>query len=316
MEKQDKPLVSIICTVYNHESFITQCLDGFIAQRTNFPFEIIVHDDASTDNTKAIIKNYEMKYPDLFNNIYQTENQFIKKDVNIWADIMFPKAKGKYIALCEGDDYWTDPNKLQKQVDFLEANVNASLVFSNCHVDVKGVLKTSNLKYPNYFTFREYLNQYNAIPTCTMVFRKDNLLFDDRTINLLRGSPVGDFPLRFILGEIGDFIFLSDSMAVYRKHDNGVSTFFHNSNHYLGILKMYQNLNIYFNYKYDYFLGLHLQNIYERLFYAFCKEKSTFAACRVFLKACLNPNGGFLGLTQVLNILKHGIKEFLLLRGN
>ncbi len=130
----DVPLVSIICATYNHELFIKDTIEGFIKQQTNFSFEIIIHDDASTDNSKLIIKEYESKYPHLFNNIYQIENQFSNKDVSIWADIMFPKAQGKYIALCEGDDYWTDPYKLQKQVDFLEHDKSYVMVFHDIDV--------------------------------------------------------------------------------------------------------------------------------------------------------------------------------------
>lgn len=115
------PLVSIVCITYNHEPFIRQCLDGFMMQKTNFKFEVLINDDASTDKTADIIREYETKYPDIIKSIYQTENQYSKGN-HPWFDILFPITKGKYIALCEGDDYWIDPLKLQKQVDFLEKN--------------------------------------------------------------------------------------------------------------------------------------------------------------------------------------------------
>ena len=121
MEKINEPLVSIICPTFNHEEYIRKTLYSFLSQKTNFSFEIIVHDDASTDKTLEIVKEFELNYPNLFNNIYQTDNQF-SKDPSSVSRIMFAKAKGKYIALCEGDDYWIDPYKLQKQVDFLEKN--------------------------------------------------------------------------------------------------------------------------------------------------------------------------------------------------
>ena len=104
--------VSICCVTYNHENFLRQCLDGFVMQKTNFQFEILVHEDASTDGTEEIVKLYEEKYPNLFRCVYQSENQFLKQ--NTLVNILFKMAKGKYIALCEGDDYWTDPYKLQK----------------------------------------------------------------------------------------------------------------------------------------------------------------------------------------------------------
>lgn len=122
-------LVSICCITYNHERFIRQCLDGFLMQKTGFEFEILIHDDASTDGTAHIIREYEQKYPDIIKPIYQNENQY-SKGIPISITYNFPRAKGKYIALCEGDDYWTDPCKLQKQVDFLEHNPEYSIC---CH---------------------------------------------------------------------------------------------------------------------------------------------------------------------------------------
>ena len=106
------PLVSICCITYNHEKFIKDAIEGFLMQKTDFPIEILIHDDASTDGTTEIIKKYEKEYPDLIHAVYQTENQYSqgKKVFPILAN----QASGKYIALCEGDDYWTDPLKLQK----------------------------------------------------------------------------------------------------------------------------------------------------------------------------------------------------------
>ena len=113
-------MVSICCITYNQEKFIRQALDGFLMQKTNFKYEIIIHDDASTDNTANIILEYEKKYPDIIKPIYQTENQYSKgKKPTL---ITYKAAQGKYIALCEGDDYWIDENKLQLQVDYMEKN--------------------------------------------------------------------------------------------------------------------------------------------------------------------------------------------------
>ena len=120
------PLVSIRCLVYNHEPYLRQCLDGFVMQQTTFPFEAIVHDDASTDGSAAILREYAEKYPDIIKPIYETENQWGKGTISKSMDAaMHPNSK--YIASCEGDDYWTDPNKLQIQVDFLENHPDFSL---------------------------------------------------------------------------------------------------------------------------------------------------------------------------------------------
>ena len=123
-------LVSVCVITYNHCDYIRQCFDGILMQQTNFPFEIIVNDDCSTDGTAEIIKEYELNHPTLFKVTYQKENQYSKGVRGMFPKFCFPRAKGKYIALCEGDDYWTDPLKLQKQVDFLESNLDYVLV---CH---------------------------------------------------------------------------------------------------------------------------------------------------------------------------------------
>ena len=125
-------LVSIRCITYNHESYIRDCLEGFVIQNTSFPFEAIVHDDASTDGTAAIIREYAEKYPDIIKPIYETENQYSKHDGSlrrIMDEAISPSAK--YIAICEGDDYWIDPLKLQKQADFLETHPDYGLVSSD-----------------------------------------------------------------------------------------------------------------------------------------------------------------------------------------
>lgn len=116
---ENEIMVTVYCLAYNHEKYIRDCLEGFVNQKVNFRFEVIVHDDASTDNTAQIIQEYAEKYPDIIKPILQKENQY-SKGVNIGKEFLYPNFRGKYIAICEGDDYWCDNSKLQKQVDFLE----------------------------------------------------------------------------------------------------------------------------------------------------------------------------------------------------
>ena len=118
-ENSNSIAVSIICNAYNHEPYIRDALESFVMQRTSFAFEVLVHDDASTDKTADIIREYEAKYPDIIKPIYQTENQYTKGGVSRFQE---SRIKGKYVAFCEGDDYWTDPYKLQKQYDAMEAH--------------------------------------------------------------------------------------------------------------------------------------------------------------------------------------------------
>lgn len=121
MEATKKIRVSVVCNAYNHGKYIREALDGFVMQKTDFAFEVLIHDDASTDNTAEIIREFEAKYPDLIKPIYQTENQY-SKGIGILHTFQLPRIKGDYVALCEGDDCWTDPLKLQKQFDALEAH--------------------------------------------------------------------------------------------------------------------------------------------------------------------------------------------------
>ena len=122
------PLVSILCVTYNHAAFIRSCLEGFVKQKCDFDFEVLIHDDASTDGTQEIIKEYWKNYPEIIKPILQTENQWSKKAGGMNLRFNYPRATGKYIALCDGDDFWIDEQKLQKQVTFLENNPDFSLV--------------------------------------------------------------------------------------------------------------------------------------------------------------------------------------------
>lgn len=150
MIASQEPLVSIICNTYNHENYIRDAIEGFLMQETDFPFEIIIHDDASTDKTADIVREYEKKYPDLIKPIYQTENQY-SKGCKINSTFNFPRAKGKYIAFCEGDDFWVDPKKLSIQVNFLENNPDYVISGHDAFIidDKDKIIKTSKLPDSN-----------------------------------------------------------------------------------------------------------------------------------------------------------------------
>lgn len=164
-------MVSVLCQTYNHGEFIEQCLNGIMMQETDFPFEVLIHDDASTDNTAEIIKRFELQYPQIIKPIYQVVNQH-SQNKKITSSIQTPRAKGKYIAICEGDDYWIDPLKLQRQVDFLEENNEYVAVAEN------GLVK-NHIKNTEYL-FNEDVEHDMCIeemiikrrfPTASLVFR-------------------------------------------------------------------------------------------------------------------------------------------------
>jgi glycosyltransferase involved in cell wall biosynthesis len=219
------PLVSIICPTYNHEAYIRESLDGFVMQRTNFPFEIIVHDDASTDSTAEIVKEYEVKYTHLFNNIYQAENQYSKEVMSV-TKILLNAASGKYIACCEGDDYWTDPYKLQKQVDFLERNDGYSSIFHNVEQRWEMIEQSSLYLRDKIFQrgFQVKMDQLigqNIVPTCSLLFKKESLY---KSINIIPWNQLdyGDWPIVMILGHNGSVYYQPMISAVRRMNLNSV----------------------------------------------------------------------------------------------
>ena len=142
---QNDIMVSVYCITYNHKDFIRKCLDGIVMQKTDFKFEVVIYDDCSTDGTREIVLEYIEKYPDLFVPILPDENRAQKEGFHGINVDMCKKCQGKYIALCEGDDYWTDENKLQIQVDYMEKHPD----FSGCfHKSLrKNVLKGEDICY-------------------------------------------------------------------------------------------------------------------------------------------------------------------------
>ena len=208
-----KPLLSISCLTYSHEPYIRECLEGFLMQKTTFSFEVIIHDDASTDGTKEIIEEYTAKYPDIIFPIFQKENQYSKGIKPTW-EFNFPRCRGKYIALCEGDDYWTDPYKLQKQVDFLEANKDYNLVG---HHAVNSYQKKLGNFEKDTFTFDEIYCRNLRIPTASLVFR-NNLEIPDWIFKVYGGDRALIY-LNSIKGKIKILPFLG---SFYRIHSGGI----------------------------------------------------------------------------------------------
>ena len=221
MMMKDQPLVSIICLVFNHGKYLRQCLDGFVCQKTSFPFEIIIHDAASTDNSQEIIKEYVSKYPGLFVPILQTENQY-SKGVRIGFTFMYPKARGKYIAECEGDDYWTDPLKLQKEVDFLESNPDYGLVYTGAKVlqEKTGVLSENLSCQQNYVSL---LTNEDRIITLTTCFRKELLKKFHQDITCCSQWLMGDLPLWLYFSFYSKIKWLPEITGVYRFLQNSAS---------------------------------------------------------------------------------------------
>ncbi len=225
----ETPLVSIRCTVYNHEPYLRQCLDGFVMQQTNFPFEVIVHDDASTDGSAAIIREYAEKYPDMIKPIFETENQYSKHDGSLGRILKAAiHPASKYIAVCEGDDFWTDPQKLQIQVDFLESHPDYSFSVHEYKVwnEVKQEFEPHQLE-PLIgvdgnlsLTLDDYATRVFFTKTLTNVYRKsaiENSKYD-------KYDPVGfDWMFFYALMTQGKCYLINRAMGVYRVQPNSVT---------------------------------------------------------------------------------------------
>ena len=225
------PLVSICCLAYNHEPYIRECLNGFMMQKTDFQFEVLIHDDASSDKTVDIIREFEVANPEIIRPIYQTENQY-SKGIGVTRVYQFPRARGKYIAMCEGDDYWIDPYKLQKQVDFLEKNPDYGMVCTNYNKYYQKEERFEKLcfsytKYKDEVSFEDYIFDRTTISTATVIFRSSLITnyLSDISENERNNWKVGDTPLWLYIAIVSKIKVLPDVTAVYRINQNSASKF-------------------------------------------------------------------------------------------
>ena len=222
----ETPLVAIRCFTYNQAAYIRQCLDGFVMQRTDFAFVAIVHDDCSTDGTDDIVREYAQRYPHIIKPIFETENQYSKGDGSL-SRIMTQACNNtgaKYIAMCEGDDYWTDPLKLQKQVDFLEKHPECSLCYHAFRYHYEN--PDDGVDH-----FKRVLPEYSAadilssvqFQTATTVVRKE--IFETEQYKALTsiGFAFGDILLFLSCAEYGRIMGIDDVMSVYRVSNQGVT---------------------------------------------------------------------------------------------
>jgi len=221
-----KPLVSIVCLTFNQEEYIAQALDGFVAQRTDFPYEIIVHDDASTDGTLAIVREYQGRYPDLITIIEQSENIY-SKGVRVPA-LVFSYAKGRFIAYCEGDDYWCDPNKIQLQAEILLSNPRCGAVFTNQNV----LYQDSGILVPGSKMLRAMtvprgdvkavLLIDNPYTTCTSMFRAEAVMGYGDIARRLHAR-MDDLVLWLFIAHKYDIEYLNVVAATYRVSKHSAS---------------------------------------------------------------------------------------------
>ena len=215
-------LVSVCMITYNHDNYIKEAIEGVLMQKINFPIELIIGEDCSTDNTRKIVLEYADKYPNIIRPLLPEKN--LGMTINFIKTMQ--EATGKYIALCEGDDYWTDPYKLQKQVDFLEANQEYGFIGSKCKIlNMKGDIEDDKTYLPEstsinsislYGNIFDYAKYGPVTRTVTLVFKKVLISNDLDYI-------VGDYTLQAILAKRSKFACLTEVCCVYRKNNGGVS---------------------------------------------------------------------------------------------
>jgi len=305
--------VSIITVTYNHEKFIAQAIEGSLMQETNFDYEILIGEDDSSDNTREICKQYAEKHPDkirLFLNDRKNVIYINGQPTGRWNFInLLKNAKGKYIALCDGDDYWTDPHKLQKQVDFLEANPD----FVICHHNMKIIYENSkkqsslsNINQKSISTMDDLLNG-NFISAASCCFR-------NRLIKKIpswhKNVMPGDWPLYILLTQYGKIKYLNEIMGVYRNHTNGIWSPKPKEYHLLCTIKMYNKINKHLNFKYNNLIKLRLLNYNSSLAKIYWKNGNKKISIKLYFKSFfINP---FIFLKKIfLKSIRNTIKNIL-----
>ena len=214
--------VSICCLAYNHEDFIEDAILGFLDQKTSFRFEILINDDASLDTTAEIIREYASLFPDIIKPVFQTENKWSQN--HPMPDILFRKAKGKYLSWTDGDDFWINENKLENQITLMKQESDLAFSFHSVFHKVGNTLTKNYFPKPkskilnqNDIMFRHY------IPTCSVVFNTEKLLKAYYEKPCTSTFPVGDIPLYIKITNYGKVLFIDKTWAVYRRNPKSVT---------------------------------------------------------------------------------------------
>ncbi len=213
-------MVSILCLTYNHKKFIKQAVNSFLMQKTDFDFEILIHDDASTDGTVDILKEYKAKYPEKVRIVLSKKNKYRQGERGLFFKYLIPLARGKFIATCEGDDYFTNKNKIQYQVDYMRENPGCTVCFHSTlfryDSSEEGAYIHPDRSIVDIHSQKDLLTR-NFMHTSSVLYRKINY-------NRLTKKNVflADWYLHLYHALQGEIGFIDKTMSVYRKHENGV----------------------------------------------------------------------------------------------
>lgn len=301
------PVVSICCATYNHIDFLDDALSGFIGQVTSFPIEIIIRDDASSDGTAGIVRKYAARYPNIIRPILEKENQY-SKGVRA-TPVLVNLARGAYIALCEGDDYWITSDKLQKQVQLLRVHPQATMSVARtvvCKYNEEQQLVCQELFQDN----GKDLQWFEDINTCyfhtsTYLIRTD--FYKEALNKYSQKIQIGDYATRYMLAEIGPFALLKEIVSVYRITGRGMWTSLDETTQVARLLNATEGYYRHFdNAGYRQFFGLQLYGLYRWMMlnrvWAF-NNKSSYANFRRFVYLTIKFRIGRNILTRLMRRL-------------
>ena len=257
-ENENRPIVVVFCTSFNHGKYIKQTLDSIMKQKTDYSFKIVVHDDASTDNSQEIIREYAKRFPETIIPILQKENQF-SKGVNVYNEQLEELMQGKYIAYCECDDYWTDENKLQKQIDYMENHPNCSM----CVHNTKKVNESGNdldILFNNVGEDKDYCAEDVILAGGGGLFHTSSYLYRTELKAIMPDcfmmKKVADYPMAIYMSTKGYIHYMKETMSAYRVAAiQSWSVIFNKDNHarvshYLEIIRTLKKMDEYTKYQY------------------------------------------------------------------
>jgi glycosyltransferase involved in cell wall biosynthesis len=279
------PIVSILCLTYNHEKFISEAIDGFLMQKTNFPFEIIISDDFSLDDTLDVIRTYEAQYPNLIKVLNADKNQGVYKN----AVKVLSTCIGKYIAVCEGDDYWTDDKKLQKQFNLLDQEDKLSGIYHSVNIvdENNNEIKKIPSNGKDYMNLPDFFDDYYQIPTCSIMF-KNFFKFDGihQYRRVFKGANfILDYLLDALIVDHGVYKYLDENMGCYRVTTNTGSF----SSQKIStvedeMLRTRSNLDRYYNYKYTKYLNKSKSKVRMSILLKVLKQNGVLKFLQKFLE--------------------------------
>ena len=281
------PRVSVSILAYNHEKFIEAAIESVLSQEVDFDYEIVIGEDCSLDDTRRIVSDYQKKYPDKIRLYLSKRPLNDRKSGQLNFVRNLKGCRGKYIALLDGDDYWSSPYKLQKQVSFLDNYPECALCFHPVAKLCDEGSETQQTLYPSnkkqFYTFEDLLKG-NFIATCSTMLR--NKLFQEFPDWYFQVA-IGDWPLHLLNAQHGQIGYLDEVMAVYRMHRGGMCATRGVIQNYLGIIKCYRFFYSHFDRKYRRLIKSRISNCYHCLAIAYEEQQQRSAALLSFFKCML-----------------------------